>query len=340
MGFLSFVKVAMIYFDAFAWPILALGYPLVESIRAIEANLDADTRKLITYWVLFSLLSLFEHAFLDLILWVPLWHYVKLMIICWLTIPSFDGAFYVYNSFVHPCLSMDLETIINRFKKQSLSDAQKCVSANEPKALENVASNKMQNEPDIVQKDVNSIPITEEKEKEVTSYKEIARRIPSVVQAEKRTMEEVPRLPQVQREWTCAMCQVTVKSEVDLKSHLKGRRHKEISEEVMKPKNLGPKGTPGAAGVQKKSGKSTMEEPVKKKPEKSVGKMVEKKKKPSEGNNSFRCSICNISCSGLENMMAHLAGKKHSSMVQDQKLSHMQTSVAAIHPEILEDVKK
>lgn len=39
------------------------------SICAIENNSNSGTRKLITYWVLYSLISLFEHAFMKLLEW-------------------------------------------------------------------------------------------------------------------------------------------------------------------------------------------------------------------------------------------------------------------------------
>lgn len=87
------------------------------SIQAIEANSNTDTKKLVTYWIIFSLISLFEHAFTGILQWLPFWPYVKLTIVCWTMIPHFDGAFYLYNHFVHPCLYMDLPTIINWFKK-------------------------------------------------------------------------------------------------------------------------------------------------------------------------------------------------------------------------------
>lgn len=39
------------------------------SICAIESNSNSDTRKLIAYWVFYSLISLFEHAFMKLLEW-------------------------------------------------------------------------------------------------------------------------------------------------------------------------------------------------------------------------------------------------------------------------------
>ncbi|GLT64783.1 hypothetical protein SLA2020_372540 [Shorea laevis] len=129
MGFFKFV---MICFDALAWPIFALGYPLAASIQAIETNSDRDCRKLVAYWVLFSLISLFEYAFMDLLERVSDWPYVKLLMVCWLTMPRFDGAFHVYNNFIHPCLYVDLQTIIKDLfakRKNFLKEAEKRVKA-------------------------------------------------------------------------------------------------------------------------------------------------------------------------------------------------------------------
>lgn len=328
MDFPSFVKAMIMCFHSLAWPIFSLGYPLVASVQAIETNSDTNTRKSITYWVMFSLISLFEHAFTDLIQWVPmLWHYVKLTIVIWLTIPGFNGAFHVYNNFVHPSFSMDLETVIIFFRKikhlfskrdnDFLALAEKYVMVNGPEASEKLVLSEKHSEQDIVLKDEKSSHITEKKE--VIASEEIP-------QPENKMLVsmETPTLPQVQKEWTCAMCQVTVKSEIDLKSHLKGRRHRAMWIELMKPKNHAPKAPKAKVStttVPKNSDKPK-NETEKKKPE-NIGRMVEKNK-PSEVKNSpwqFQCSICNITCSGHNNMAAHLKGKKHLSMIQDQKLS-------------------
>ncbi|WMV50912.1 hypothetical protein MTR67_044297 [Solanum verrucosum] len=71
MGFLIFTLQIM---DFLAWPLLALGYPLV-----------------------------------------PLWPYIKLITICWLVIPQFDGACYLYQKLIHPCLLAKLHDVITQF---------------------------------------------------------------------------------------------------------------------------------------------------------------------------------------------------------------------------------
>ncbi|KAK9942960.1 hypothetical protein M0R45_008596 [Rubus argutus] len=81
MGLLDLLEFALKCFDVLAWPLFALVYPLYSTIRAIEANSITDTLKLNTYWVVFSLILLFEHVFMKLLEWFPLWQYIRLLIV-------------------------------------------------------------------------------------------------------------------------------------------------------------------------------------------------------------------------------------------------------------------
>nr|XP_009616964.1 uncharacterized protein LOC104109388 isoform X1 [Nicotiana tomentosiformis] len=112
---MSFLGFAFLIIDFLAWPVLALGYPLCASIRAIETGSEYHMRKLITYWTIFSFISLFEHVFEKLIEWVPLWPYIKLITICWLVIPQFNGACYFYQNLIHPSLLVKLDAVITQF---------------------------------------------------------------------------------------------------------------------------------------------------------------------------------------------------------------------------------
>ncbi|KAJ9705503.1 hypothetical protein PVL29_003508 [Vitis rotundifolia] len=105
MGVMNVLKFSAACFDLLGWPLFALGYPLCSSIWVIETNSISDIRKLVTYWVLFSLISLFDHAFAKLLEWIPFWPYIKLMIICCLVMPHFDGSYYVYK---HLCEELNV----------------------------------------------------------------------------------------------------------------------------------------------------------------------------------------------------------------------------------------
>ncbi|KAL2344712.1 hypothetical protein Fmac_005997 [Flemingia macrophylla] len=80
---------------------------------AIETDSYKETRDLISYWILLSLIYLFEYAFSRLLLWFQLWPYIKLMIIFWLIIPDFGQASNAY-SFIRNCISLNPHTVICR----------------------------------------------------------------------------------------------------------------------------------------------------------------------------------------------------------------------------------
>ncbi|XP_010547812.1 PREDICTED: HVA22-like protein b [Tarenaya hassleriana] len=98
----NFLKVVFKNFDVLAGPVVGLVYPLYASVRAIESKSPGDDKQWLTYWVLYSLITLFELTFYKVIEWIPIWPYAKLILTCWLVIPCFSGAAYVYEHFVRP----------------------------------------------------------------------------------------------------------------------------------------------------------------------------------------------------------------------------------------------
>ncbi|XP_058195211.1 HVA22-like protein a [Rhododendron vialii] len=98
----SFLKVVANNFDVLAGPVVSLLYPLYASIRAIETKSSEDDRQWLTYWILYSMITLFELTFAKLIEWIPFWSHAKLIGTCWLVIPYFSGAAYVYEHYVRP----------------------------------------------------------------------------------------------------------------------------------------------------------------------------------------------------------------------------------------------
>ncbi|XP_010258395.1 PREDICTED: HVA22-like protein a [Nelumbo nucifera] len=102
MGSGSFLKVVAKNFDVLAGPLITLVYPLYASIRAIESKSRLDDQQWLTYWILYSMITLFELTFAKVIEWLPFWPYAKLIVTCWLVLPYFSGAAYVYEHFVRP----------------------------------------------------------------------------------------------------------------------------------------------------------------------------------------------------------------------------------------------
>lgn len=101
-GGTAFLKVVLQNFDVLAGPVVSLVYPLYASIKAIETKSPLDDQQWLTYWILYSMITLFELTFAKVIEWIPIWSYVKLIATCWLVIPYFNGAAYVYEHFVRP----------------------------------------------------------------------------------------------------------------------------------------------------------------------------------------------------------------------------------------------
>ncbi|KAF7043126.1 hypothetical protein CFC21_052549 [Triticum aestivum] len=98
----SLLNVLAKNFDVLAGPLVALAYPLYASVKAIETKSSVDDQQWLTYWVLYSLITLFELTFTSIIEWLPFWSSMKLIFISWLVLPYFSGAAYVYQNYVRP----------------------------------------------------------------------------------------------------------------------------------------------------------------------------------------------------------------------------------------------
>ncbi|KAK0586376.1 hypothetical protein LWI29_005861 [Acer saccharum] len=147
-GAASFLKVLLKNFDVLAGPVVSLVYPLYASVRAIETKSPVDDQQWLTYWVLYSMITLIELTFAKVIEWLPIWSYAKLIFTCWLVIPYFSGAAYVYEHFVRP-IFVNPEKTINIWyvprkkdglgkKDDILTAAEKYIQENGTEAFENI----------------------------------------------------------------------------------------------------------------------------------------------------------------------------------------------------------
>ncbi|XP_054806950.1 HVA22-like protein a [Prosopis cineraria] len=111
-GTRNFLKVLLSNFDILAGPLISLVYPLYASIKAIESKSPVDDQQWLTYWILYSMITLFELTFYKVLEWIPFWSYAKLILTSWLVLPYFNGAAYVYEHYVRP-LFVNPQTIVN-----------------------------------------------------------------------------------------------------------------------------------------------------------------------------------------------------------------------------------
>ncbi|KAE9453826.1 hypothetical protein C3L33_14279, partial [Rhododendron williamsianum] len=145
----SFLKVVANNLDVLAGPVVSLVYPLYASIRAIETKSSEDDRQWLTYWILYSMITLFELTFAKLIEWIPFWSHAKLIVTCWLVLPYFSGAAYVYEQYVRPFFlnprSINIWHVPRKediFSKPDdiLTAAEKYMQENGPEAFEKLIS--------------------------------------------------------------------------------------------------------------------------------------------------------------------------------------------------------
>ncbi|KAM5548439.1 hypothetical protein ABKV19_000049 [Rosa sericea] len=323
MGLLGLVGFAL---HVLAWPLFALVYPLYSSIRAIETNSITDTHKINTYWVVFSLILLFEHAFMKLLEWFLLWPYIRVLIVFFLAMPHFDGALYVYKHLICPCLSMDPQIVINLFNKRKeslardnfLSEVERYVKENGPEGLEkfiackstrtnlNVkefnAVSSMDNEasksikPNGGQNDIKAVQVMVKK-KETTASQAF---VPKIAPASTAKTSNQPN-----KEPGKSMPSSGSKQKVTVNENVQGQKNSSpapITKKHYKPKEQLADGQKGKIAIH-------------------VEKVQSQQPKPNEvprvKSSPMRCEICGVCCSDEIDLMSHLNGKKHKENVQE-----------------------
>ncbi|KAI9121423.1 hypothetical protein K1719_008456 [Acacia pycnantha] len=118
-----------------------------------------------------------------------------------------------------------------------------------------------------------------------SSSSAIAKTEKMAADAEHGTFPHISASENIQKEWTCAICQLTMLSEVNLNSHLEGKKHKAACEAL----NTKTKATAGTDIGNKASTQV------------SASKKVQK---------IWTCEICPLTMYG-SNLNSHLQGKKH-----------------------------
>nr|GEW04539.1 HVA22-like protein f [Tanacetum cinerariifolium] len=84
------------HLDTLLGPGVMLLFPLYASMLAIESSTTEDNQQWLTYWVIYSFITLFELSFWKVLQWLPFWPYLKLLFCMWLVLPGINGAAYVY----------------------------------------------------------------------------------------------------------------------------------------------------------------------------------------------------------------------------------------------------
>ncbi|KAL5563813.1 hypothetical protein UlMin_033560 [Ulmus minor] len=344
LGLLLFAVKVFLHF--LAWPLLALGYPLCASIKSIEANSVSNTQKLNSYWVVLSLVLLFEHAFVMFLQRFPFWPYLRLMIVCWLVIPDFDGASYVYKHLIRSVLSLEPQIVINWFNKRMessfkrqklLAEVERFVKENGTEALEKLIASKPGGTKNLKVEDIKAVSCIEKEAVDKVSQEE-----PNLIRTENRivatgkTKETVAEIaagrdvvPQtsaskpLQKEWTCNICNVETHNEKDFNSHLQGKMHKNKGNtESVKAEINEIKAIPFVENIV--MNQVSRVEPNIVQTENQVSSTVETTETVAEvapgtgrelHQREWTCSICHVTVHCESDFNSHLQGKRHKKIV-------------------------
>ncbi|KAH1236284.1 HVA22-like protein a [Glycine max] len=280
MSSLWFLKLSLKCLDHLAWPLLALGYPLCASVQAIETDSNKETRDLISYWILLSLIYLFEFQF---------WPYIKLMIIFCLVTPDFGRASYAYNNLIRTCISLNPQAIICRLnnwrkffvkKDDFLLHVERYLNENGTEALEKL----------IASKNTNLL--------KNTTYKPDAEATNAIIATDNNETQQTNETKLQTQQKTIKDLEVIEKKEI-----LAGKQDISVVPNLVPSQNASP------AMVETKIlvGKDTASGEL---PESSTHKEVQKE---------WTCALCHVTTSSEKTLIDHLHGRKHKATCESLK---------------------
>lgn len=86
-------------------------YPAYMSFQSMEAAMQetGGATQWLTYWVVFSFITVIEAVIPSIDYWIPLYYYNKAGLILWLYHPQTNGAEVIYNQVVRVYLLPHLE---------------------------------------------------------------------------------------------------------------------------------------------------------------------------------------------------------------------------------------
>ncbi|XP_059636390.1 uncharacterized protein LOC132278583 isoform X2 [Cornus florida] len=199
MGWGSFLKIVTKFFNVLAW---------YASIRAVEGDKPFNYQQCLTYWVLFSITKIMESMLAKLLVWLPFWPHLKGIVTLLLVVPHFGGAFYVYMHFIRPYISANSQGC----DIPTITTTNGCIFSEHNDSLGEIH---IEDGLDISEEDVFC------KGEYNISHDHVESHLINLASPKK-----------VQKEWSCAVCQVTTTSQICLNTHLQGKKHKAMEEEL------------------------------------------------------------------------------------------------------------
>ncbi|CAL5218451.1 g132 [Coccomyxa viridis] len=105
-----------------------LLYPTWKSVEAVESKSQVDDAQWLSYWIIYTLLLVFETLLWPALKWLPLYGELKAILLAWLVLPHTKGATYLYENFVGPGFHKV------KAEARKVPALQKLIDGNAPKA--------------------------------------------------------------------------------------------------------------------------------------------------------------------------------------------------------------
>ncbi|KAL5102513.1 hypothetical protein RYX36_006840 [Vicia faba] len=196
-----------------AWPPFSLLCSLYASFRALESDCRSSNQRCLAFWVLFSFSMIIECQFPLLFNSLKWWPHVKAIATVLLLIPYFGAAPYIYKLLIkYYCTRNIFAWTMNVF---NLKITQFELDEDREIFYESVDDSK------IVEISGQTIITNHLQEKKLFVYQGRD----GLVGCE-NTKHDYTNQKKVQKEWSCALCQISTTSENCLRSHLQGKQHK------------------------------------------------------------------------------------------------------------------
>lgn len=96
-------------------------YPAYMSFKAIDSSNAVEHTQWLTYWVVFSFMSIFENVCGFITDFIPFYFFIKVAFFIWLYHPKFMGAGLVYSEAIKPFVI----PYLNALQKKSVAPAKK-----------------------------------------------------------------------------------------------------------------------------------------------------------------------------------------------------------------------
>ncbi|XP_054788960.1 uncharacterized protein LOC129294566 isoform X2 [Prosopis cineraria] len=184
---------------------MSLLCSLFVSIRAMESGSHPSNRRCLTFWVIFSLFKIMEKELAGLLDWLPWWPHMKGMATILLVFPYFRGATYLYKYFRKQyCGDNIWKRSWNIFSQRSKSFKLDKHSKTVDVSSSQIIKSQMQEKISVINQGSCDLDCD----------------------STERNYNRSTCKKKAQKEWSCALCQISTSSENYLVAHLQGKKHK------------------------------------------------------------------------------------------------------------------